>query len=751
MARPSLPISPDATGSSHGWATAAMALFAARWFLPAESTAEGATLWLAGGWLCLALVWSVGRLRELTPAPLCFDRVDLAIALIAAPQLLSAIVVITMSQGDGRAAANMAFEWIAILVAGVVLRRMLKDLDVLKTAIQITVGIAVGLSLLGTWQHHVGYREAIASFEALESEWRTAQRTGDAATARRIQSELTSAGVPLDGPARVLWERRLRNSREPYAFFALANTLGGILATVLVLALSTCRQSNDAGTWNRGHVLLVLSTVLIAYCLLLTKSRTAWAGLLCGGCVLAGPTALHWARQFPKRVLLALVFPTTLIAAALATGGLDREVFTEAPKSLAYRLEYWQGALRVIGTQPILGTGPGNFRQHYLGQKIESSSEEIADPHNFILELTATSGLVGLLGLLGAGWLLLGKNRRVIETESGSPLLAPKASDRDPERLTPVLVAAVLGAALAMAPALLVGNPIDWRIPVAALVGLLATSTIPINGLDARSLRQAAAAGSTCLLVHLLGAGGLSRPAMIQLLLLFLAAIRPWSPKPARRATGEPTSIGDDRSRWPAIACAALIIVLLLAGIIPNIRRSTLELLASHALVIQGNPVRSARLLEDAVAVDSLAPGAARQLTRLRLDLATSHPGDHDNLDRAVRMAKETRRRDPHSWVSAHDLARTHRRRWSSTRTPADRQQMIDWGTTAVDLYPSNPRLHAWLASCLVEAKLPSRAANEARYALKLHQVLDRRGHKDKLLPGEELIRLESLAQESEP
>ena len=106
----------------------------------------------------------------------------------------------------------------------------------------------------------------------------------------------------------------------------------------------------------------------------------------------------------PKNSLMKLIAAVLIIGLgvviAAATGGLDMAVLSEAPKSLTYRLEYWQSTLATIREQPWLGTGPGNFRDHYLKHKLPASSEEIADPHNLMLDVWANAGTIGLIGLL---------------------------------------------------------------------------------------------------------------------------------------------------------------------------------------------------------------------------------------------------------------------------------------------------------------------------------------------------------------
>src|SRR6185369_621707 len=93
-----------------------------------------------------------------------------------------------------------------------------------------------------------------------------------------------------------------------------------------------------------------------------------------------------------------------LVAAAASTGGLDRLVISESTKSLQYRFEYWTSTCQMLLDSPrnwLLGVGPGNFRQNYLQFKLARSSEEIADPHNLVLDVWANGGLLALAGLAG--------------------------------------------------------------------------------------------------------------------------------------------------------------------------------------------------------------------------------------------------------------------------------------------------------------------------------------------------------------
>ena len=726
---------------SSAWVIIAVGLLIVRWLVPAESSATGATLWLVGAWLLLAATWTLARLRAWSIAPLQPDRVDLAVALLVAPQLVSALLLFFGRDGNARAAANVGCEWIALLVSFVLLRRWLRGRADFAAVVRLGLAVAIGISLLGIWQHHVGYRQAIAEFDKLEDQLANAKQVGNISTIRRLQSELAAAGIPLGGPARQLWERRLRDSREPYGFFALANSLGGLLAPLLLLGIALGTAARSRGWPVSRLALFGLTLLAIAYCLLLTKSRTAWVGLAAGALVLVGNDLGGWLRQRPRQAALAGGIPLLLVFAVMATGGIDREVLTEAPKSLVYRLEYWEGTLGVIRDRPLAGTGPGNFRQHYLAHKLEHSSEEIADPHNFVLEATATGGLLGLGGLAVSVVLLLLRRRRDRWEGSGDP------SDSPGRPAASMLAAAACGFALALAPGWLLGGTLDLRL-LGVLGGTcLAWTCLPAVTLGQDDQRRACRAAAVVLVVHLLGAGGFSRPALMQLLLLMVIGWQPWS---AVRDTPETHSdtLSDTAAlksaRITALGCAVLFLLVCLTGLMPVFRQSTSGQLATHSL-LSGRPAEAARLLKQAQQADRLDPTPSRRLAQLRLDQAASDSTDDEILESAVRAAGNTLGRDPHSWASAHNLARAHRLRWQTHHDDEDRQKLIDWASTAVDRYPSNPRLHAWLAEALAEIGSSQRAADEARTTIRLHTLLEQHGHVDKLLSDERIEEMRAL------
>ena len=131
---------------------------------------------------------------------------------------------------------------------------------------------------------------------------------------------------------------------------------------------------------------------IAAGCLLLTKSRAGYLAVVAGAGLLwcvarlekGGPRARFLWGGAAAVALLAIL--------GASTGALDREVFSEAGKSLGYRMQYWQSTLSMIHDHPLLGVGPGQFQDHYTTYKLPEASEEVQDPHNFLLEVWATAG-----------------------------------------------------------------------------------------------------------------------------------------------------------------------------------------------------------------------------------------------------------------------------------------------------------------------------------------------------------------------
>ena len=371
----------------------AIAAMTARLLVPTESASLGDTLWIVVLLLLSATIHAVGRWQA--GHRLRFDGFSLAITLIVVGHLVSGVWILS-TEGHKRWAVNVMWEWVSLGAMCLVLRRS-------KAALTVATTMLIVLAGHGIWQYAV-------DFPALRAEYAAHVSGGGSALDQvRNQRELTLLGIGESESVRRLFADRLA-SLEPLGPFALANTLGGLLAMVLLLGGASLLGSKRS---TGQYVVGVLLLVPVAYCLFLTKSRTAFVATAAGFALfgfrsyLTRNKAVKAADSQPAtsgsgRLLATGLIGLTaaVIVAAVATGGLDEQVISESPKSLQYRLMYWQGTINTLRESPLLGTGPGNFRQNYTAHKLPASSEEILDPHNLFLDAWCNGGVIALLGLL---------------------------------------------------------------------------------------------------------------------------------------------------------------------------------------------------------------------------------------------------------------------------------------------------------------------------------------------------------------
>ena len=105
--------------------------------------------------------------------------------------------------------------------------------------------------------------------------------------------------------------------------------------------------------------------------------------------------------------------------------------------------EYWQSTLTMIVRHPWLGVGPGNFQDYYTQFKLPAASEEIRDPHNFVLEVWATAGTFAGRPVRGARRAGLADLQAI---ECGQPCGTPPAGRTTTSHTALIAVGAVWGS-----------------------------------------------------------------------------------------------------------------------------------------------------------------------------------------------------------------------------------------------------------------------------------------------------------------
>lgn len=766
------------------------ALVMIRLLVPPEGSVLGRTLWITPAWFVAALLAVWLRSRE-GLARRKLDWLDAGVFVLTAGHVLSAMRLIAMQDGDRRVALNMLWEWLALAVSFLLLRGILADASRRAAWQRMMVALAVAFAGLGVWQHYVMYRTEARRYDALRSEFdelrAKAAATPEESRARErrlseLRQEFSRQQIPMEGPARRQFEDRLRGSTEPIGLFALANTFAGWIGTWgLVgcgLVSSNGVSGDGSGSSRRRRWLMRGVLALVGFCLVLTKSRTAWVGTVAGAAVWGGlswrtgrrlrplgtatPTetgnhaapngALESSRPMRPTTIAAFVGAGVVAVAGLAllTGGLDREVLAQAPRSLRFRLQYWSGTSQVIQERWLWGTGPGNFRPHYLKHKLPEASEEIADPHNLVLDVWTSGGLIGLLGL---AWTIAAAVQVARATPAANSIApSSQSAASKSESVSTAGRGAVVAFGLMIASIILFGGESDEIIRMACVAAAWGAAWRLMGGLSAEATQACVTGAATALGVHLLGAGGIEMPAITQtlLVLIVLAASRAAEGTiVAGAATSE--RFGPLRTTAEATGCVVLCAACLLTATVPVMSCDSL-LSLGDAEIARGDGVsRPEMLYQQASISDPLDPAPVERLAEFYFLRSQQRPigGRETDFANAVELAKVTLKLDPHDSngyrrLGSMWMAQTERTRNAAEAT-SSAQKAAEWYGQAVERNPNFSALRAERAEAYAAARQPEDAAREAKRALELDDINRRERHADRIFDEQKAKRLESL------
>ena len=765
----------------------AFALLTAAFLWPVEDAINGTGLHLAVLWLVLGMLHALRQWRPRMDEPesrrASCGLMDLGVLLIVVGHVISTVAVF-QAEGDRRAALNLTFEWIALLVAWRIFRSLLLDRIAAAQTVNVLVAVAVGLSALGIWQHHVVQTAQSEWYRSMRSELDSALLKQDGSGLSRVSeivADFQANNIPLEGPERILWENRALDSSEPLGTFSLANTLAGILAAVLVLLIGriTAVWKSDQRRPVLNGLILAVQIGLIGYCLILTKSRSAWSGAAVGLAVLAVVRSRAGSLMKVFRWGIASVFAVAVtFGAAAFFGALDKEVILESPRSLQFRLMYWTGAIEVLKEHPLAGAGPGNFRQLYLQHKVDESSEEIRDPHNFVLDAWSSAGLVGLTGVL---LLVASLSRQLPRDEVHAEPFGPTTQTRTPSLR-------IVAGGLALGLGLHVGW--DWingySFSAEDGMQLLLLSGTSLFSVVSRSVVRVdvgmGCAAAVAMMVHLLAAGGFEMPAVMLLLLICLAlgtSLRGCQPRKSQSA-GQDSGFDNtaSRPRWMALPVAVTMlcgaVAVLKYGLLP-VSSANRHLLhgddALHRQRIQRSAMESYRLAaeSDPIAVtprQRIAELEAYRLAELQMQIESQLQAVNGREQEADSdSASATRNQVTSAIAAAESLISADKRNCFGYRlrarclaagsillkNPELMEQAVADQQNVIRMYPSS--VQDWLVLAVLShaAESPRRselARQAVDRALDLERINRVWGHRDQFLTTDSLHQLKAIAAE---
>ena len=642
-----------------------------------------------------------------------------------APLIVVAAAVSCVVAGNKRLALNASLDWLSHLVLAVALVQLLTSgwhRRLLLAAMLATAGVQ---AVECFDQHFVGFDNTLDQYEHIKADFWAKQ------------------GVDLDSSKVDLFERRMR-AREASGFLPHSNIAGSYLLMCglagLGLALAVWREAaTGLGRARAAGCLMVVATVLGAVGL--TGSLGAMLAGLAGVAAWLMVWRLRpWIDAHRRRFIIG-VWAVALAGLLAWVGyGLCRNSFPHM--SLTFRWQYWRASVAMIADRPLTGVGRENFGRHYLQYKDIESPEEVANPHNFLVQAAADWGILGLIGMAA---LLVGGSLAITRPMSGpSP---PEAHPVRPSRRT--VTAWAIGLALAVSlsrlPLLGASDPsflyyttvtggLIW-LAVFLLAAPTAAEFPTLSGRGARVTATALAIAVLAFLLHDLINFALFVPATATTFFaLFAVGVAQRLPAADSRAAAKAS-----RRRWlaPALAATAttaviLIVVLPVATAAHHLALAYAADRRPAAPPLTTRP--SYRHYSAAIAADPLDPTPCVRRARWLTSVASTGQADRDEaMNLAAASLDEAVRRDPFNVAHRRDQARffllwAYRDREAlATPGSADGAEhfaaAIEAAEHALRLYPLDPQGAADLGDYLLTA---GRATGSAAWLHRAAQSYER-------------------------
>lgn len=696
------------------------------------------TGWLDGNtsvyclsWIALVAVWFGGKLvtRDTESR---WHWIDLAVLAFITWVAFAVLVRLFAEDANGRTALNGGWQWVAFGAGYLLVRQLFSSLTKQRDLIVLMIGTATFLGACGLFQFFYELPQSRAEYE-------------NASEAQK-QEMLRASGIPNvdpDSRTRALFESRLR-SLEPMATFGLANSLACLLSTWMVMAAGMSLAHFQSLKANKGLAIAwMLVIALIAFALMLTKSRTAYLSAALGVLLIAWFGASRNLSR-PKWIMLNAIGVATIVLLAVigvALQTLDVQIVTEALKSFQYRIEYWQSSVAMILDAPLFGCGPGGFQDTYTLYKLPQASETVADPHNFVLEIAATCGLPATLifTTLTAAALALAfrsaakpsdedhagtthdaGNNDGVRHKSAQDITSHK---NDPPSALSDLVEAHLwiGAVLGIPFGLVIGRASGYQMSWAMLIlGLLAAipATFVAGRLFASCTIPRWLLGVTLLvmLTNLLAAGGATFLGVSQSLVILLAGCV---------GTVQDTRRTSSLKRAPMIAglavSAALAIGLQQTMLLPVMQSRSLTSDAEYFMQT-GRFDEANQRLDDAIQADPWGGDAWRLKAFMALqEFQTT--GDESHLDRMQEALDQQIKRRPRTSQLYREIGDWYLMAYGRSKKLEYAEASAYYYNEAIQRFPNNGWLHAQLAYAYSVANDPEAADSEAAEALRLDSL----------------------------
>ena len=258
------------------------------------------------------------------------------------------------------------------------------------------------------------------------------------------ESILNQHGWQPDSFAAQQFEHKLR-SGDLASFFNSPNTFAAVGILLFVVSAGLGIQKLMDGQSKAWLTIPLISAASAIWIIIEAQSKTAAATPVLAILMFLAVFKLHRKlKERPKHfywVAVAIVVAgmIAVVGHGLYHGGLFPGHFSN---SLDFRWKYWIASARLFAQHPLIGIGWSNFGLHYVSVRLPAASEEIKDPHNFLVRFFIELGLIG--GLLVIIWQL-----RLWWEMTQSPPIEPDNKPL-PSTITLAVSIAIAGIALSI-------------------------------------------------------------------------------------------------------------------------------------------------------------------------------------------------------------------------------------------------------------------------------------------------------------
>jgi hypothetical protein len=253
------------------------------------------------------------------------------------------------------------------------------------TRLRIVAAFAFGLLLIlliqGFYYKFVEMPATIRTFEENRTQW--------------LQDRRIEAGSFAD----IQFERK---AHELLGFSTSSNSFAGIIVLLMVIGagilIQQIKDHDPAGLIGAIAASFPLAIWLLVYTQCKAAMVTPILALVLLGII------WKWGAKFAAHAVRFFWVGTAAVLLgifAVVGHGLFHHSLPTA--SLNFRWRYWTASWKMFWRHPIRGIGWDNFAVHYLRDRLPAASEEIRDPHNFLVRFFVELGVVG--GVLAIAWL----------------------------------------------------------------------------------------------------------------------------------------------------------------------------------------------------------------------------------------------------------------------------------------------------------------------------------------------------------